>query len=395
MPRFSVQRKRYSDSVQSTCGSIKTFLGLSKREKYTPISDSRQREIILGMPISFTVDGKQCDDGNVNVDVHRVGDQLSLLVRGVTDRGGVVATYHGNPQFPIPFREDVLQRRSKRNKSDSCPSSPGFVETMSADGGKLVSVEYIYLDNDVVRRQSWGLNVPTPMHRLYATHNGRLIWHLRQFNDSKQPSVICLDERRRMVWAVRDQLDVISIHTNDSLVAFLVAPGCRPFYSVHIVDDNSGEVLRVLELTWYDISNASTPRVVLTDSHLMFWFGGSDLRYERRIFTYDIDELLRVEDNYKPKILKIPEFIEGNIHQIQPSTAGRYLGAITTFDIPAKTRTREISFVLWDLTNLKDDPEIRKVTRQAKNRKGMFTAGIWCVEKREDDIEIEYIDIPV
>jgi hypothetical protein len=127
----------------------------------------------------------------------------------------------------------------------------------------------------------------------------------------------------------------------------------------------------------------------------MFWFGGTDLRYEGRIFTYDIDELLRVEDNYKPSILRIPEFVDGTINQVQPSTAGRYLGAVTTLDIPAKSRTRETSFVLWDFANLKHDPEIRKVTRQTKNRKGIFAAGLWCVEKRDDDIEIEYIDIPV
>jgi hypothetical protein len=393
MRRLSVRGSRYSDTVQSTCGSLKTLLGISKQDQYVAIPDPRNREIILAMPISFVVDGRYCDDASVNGDVHRMGDQVSVLIRGITDRGCVVANYLGNPQFPVPFRENVIQKATKRK---FCPAlSAGFVETFSGDGKTLVSVDYVSLEKGAVRRRTWGLNVPTPILRLYATHHGRLIWHFRQYNDSKQPSVICLDEERRMIWAVKEKLDIIAIHTNDSLVAFLVAPGPSPFYSVHIVDDNSGEILRVLELSWYDISNGSTPNIVLTDTHLIFSFAGSDLRYQRKLFLYDIDELLRIDYNYNPRTLNIPEFVNGNFTQIQVSTDNVYLGVITTFDIPAKTRTREISLLLYDMTSLKKDPQIRNVTRQAKNRKGVFTAGLWCIEKRDDDIDIEYFDIPV
>jgi hypothetical protein len=318
---------------------------------------------------------------------------ISILIKEISPRGPLVVLFQGNHTRNIPLTGHIIQRGYHVDKTTYLSPSLGFFETFTVDGKQLTSIESVRLVNGDVQRQRWEFrDYPAPMRSLYASHGGRLIWHVGRYHDPYR-SVLCLDKHGDPLWLSLRDVDVVSIHVNSTLIVFLVAPALSPFYSFHITDVKNGEVLRILELSRYNIRQHNPPKVALTETHLFFTTSHPPGRVSKReIFAYNLNDLIDGddEDDEEPTVLRIPNIVSGNITQIQTSADGYHLAALSTYVIDSAVYEEEISLILWDLRR-NDDPQVRTVVEKIGHKDGDIQAGLWCVAKCGKQVEISFI----
>jgi hypothetical protein len=368
----------------------------SIRKPIPSVAGRRTREIVLAMSNSFAADGHEYYNGVGEVEIQSRAGIATVLVKGITPTGPVIAAFHGCPPRDIPFTGHVVNLQSSNRRSYmKLSTSPGFLEIFSLDGTRLLGVQYCDLENGAVRKIGWGLNMSSPKLREYACYAGRLVMHLRSYPIAGliQPSVVCLDRESNTMWSWEKSVDIISINVNAGLVLFLVAPSVPAMYSFQIINVNNGKILRVLEL---NLSPTYVPKVVLTDTHFIFSQEISPNLPVGTVFGYDIGELLDDEDDQylNPWQLQVPATITSNIQHLQVSTDGRYIAAMTSHP-PNKEREEETTMILWDMKHTMQDGKARittsaRVQRLPKKKKGVFSTGIWVVERVDGEVEVSY-----
>ena len=350
-------------------------------------------ELIVCLASSLTINGEvhAGDLRQIEFQQHEKG--VSILIKEFSPRGPVVALFQGNHARNIPFKGHIIQQGFHVDKTTYLSPSPGFLETFTVDGTQLTSVENVRLIKGDVQRQRWEFhNCAAPMQSLYACHSDRLIWHVGKYHDPYR-SVLCLDKHSDPLWLSLREVDVVSIHVNSALIVFLVAPALSPFYSFHIADVKNGEVLRVLELSRYNIREHDPPKIALTETHLFFTTSHPPGRVDKReIFMYNLNDLIDGddEDDEEPTVLRIPDIISGSITQIQTSADGCYLAGLTTYMVDGDMNMDEISLILWDLRR-NDEPQVRTVVEKVGIEGDGIQAGLWYVMKCGKEVEISFI----
>jgi hypothetical protein len=383
-----------TDSVESTSTDKTANESNSRVMQVIPTIENSHfpSQLIICMASSLSVNGEVHAGGLRQLEFQQHENGLSILIKEIAPQGPFAVLFQGNPSGNIPLRGDVIQRGFHVDKTIYLSPSPGFLETFTADGKQLVSVENVRLVDGDVRRQRWEFrDCSAPMRSLYASHAGRLIWHVGKYDDPHR-RVLCLDKHSDPLWLSLREVDVVSIHVNSALIVFLVAPALSPFYSFYITDVRNGEVLRVLELSRYNVREYDLPKVALTEKHLFFTTSRSPGGVAKReIFMYNLDDLIDgdEEDDDEPRVFRVPDIVSGSITQIQTSADGVYLAGLTTYAVEGSVNT-EVSLILWNL-RLKDEPQIRTVVEKVGGRNEDIQAGLWYVVRYGQQVEISFI----
>jgi hypothetical protein len=192
-----------------------------------------------------------------------------------------------------------------------------------------------------------------------------------------------------------EPLNIVKIYTSDSYVGFLVEPGVNPFYWFYLVDAESGEALKVLDLSQFNTRAENVvPEIVLTDSYLVCSSSMNDfIRTRASVSVFKISDLLEEnEDMPEPQELTVPKTVSGSVHQLKASADGRYIAALI---IDATFSTKEVSLLLWDMEALHNpQPKVKRIVQPPlTSRRGTFTAGLWSVEEVDREIEMSYTEV--
>jgi hypothetical protein len=361
------------------------------------IAGRQTREIILAMANSFSVDGQEWYNGVRDVELQWRAGLATVLVKGVSHSGPTIAAFHGCPPRDIPFVGHIVRRGVSQKYYMTMSTCPGFVEEFSLDGTRLLGVCNVALENGAVRERKWVLNMSSPKVRQYAVSGEKLVMHLRPYPipGIVLPSVLCLDGEGKKLWSWEKRVDIMSIHVNATLILFLVST--KWGYAVHITDIKNGRTLRVLDLSYYDISPDYMSRIVLTDTHFIFSLSSPMIN---KILGYDLGELLDDEDDKYLNIweLEVPPSIASPILNLHVSTDGRYIAALTSVRADSSSKDEETTLILWDMKHTLQDgkPSLKTtahVQRLPRTKKGVFGTGIWLVERVDGDIEISHSDV--
>ncbi len=359
-------------------------------------SQASERRLVLGMASAFSVDTEDCFSHAHTVDIQEHHKQMLVCFNGITKRGPIIVSFRGKPERNQPFRLSSVQRGATPHATQA--SSPGFIETLSEDGNRLLAVQRVGLEDGIGKQKCrWELDVPTPQwKRVYGANNNRLIWHVRKKNRKRgQANVVCLDANGSIMWSKTEPLHISKIYATDKYVGFLVEPGANPFYWLYLVDADSGNALKVLDLSQFNThSDGLAPEIVLTETYLVCASTTSDfIRCRGNISFFKISDFLSDnQDTAKSHEMTIPDQITGRIHQLKASTDGKYIAALI---VDATFSTKEVSLLVWDTTTLGlSQPAVKKIIQPPlTSQRGTFTGGLWYVDEVDGRMDISYTEV--